>query len=259
MKSKIIFFDIDGTIIDHKNKEIPKSAIESLIKLNDNNHKVAIATGKNPVFIESFLKDYGINIDTYVALNGNYAVVDNKVIYKNYLNEDAIKRLVNHCLEKDYPFSISNVDARITPYKDNQAIKDYYDNFSLSYPVLVDKIETYKIFQMTIMVNEEIQKKLQDKFPELYFVRMSVHGLNVVSINGTKDRGIKEILANTKYEIDDVVVFGDGLNDIGMFELAPISVAMDNAAQGLKEHATMITTQISDNGIKNALKKLGLI
>lgn len=259
MKSKIIFFDIDGTIIDHVNKEIPKSTIDSLLKLQENNHKVAIATGKNPTFIETFLKDFNIKIDTYVALNGNYVVVNNKVVSTNYLNELAVEKLCKYCLEKDYPFSIINIDSRVTLFKDNQAISDYYSGFSLDYPKVIDKIDSYKLFQMTIMVNDEIQDQLKNMFQDLEFVRMSVHGLNVVATNGTKDRGIIDVLNNSSYSLEDVIVFGDGLNDISMFKLAPISVAMKNGNDKLKEYATFVTSDISDNGIKNALEKLKLI
>lgn len=259
MRSKIIFFDIDGTLIDHYKKEIPKSTVYALKELIKNNHKVAVATGKTPAFIENFLKDYEIQLDTYVALNGNYVVVNNEVIDTNYLNEVEIEKLCNYCYKNNYPFSIITQDNRYTTFKDNEAIKDYYENVTMPYPQIIEEIESYKLYQMTIMADNKIEAKLVKKFKRVKFVRMSQYGMNVVATNGTKDRGIKIVLENSNFELDDVVVFGDGLNDISMFKLAPLSIAMGNSHQRLKKVATYVTTHISEDGIKNALEKLELI
>ena len=57
----------------------------------------------------------------------------------------------------------------------------------------------------------------------------------------------------------EIIVFGDGMNDIKMFEQAPYSVAMGNAAEPLKKIASYITEDIHADGIEKACKHLGLI
>ncbi|MDF9867640.1 Cof subfamily protein (haloacid dehalogenase superfamily) [Bacilli bacterium PM5-3] len=256
--SKIIFFDIDGTIIDHFKKEIPKSTILALKMLQDNNHTIAIASGKGPKFIETFIPD--ISFNTYVALNGNYAVYKNKVISKNYLDEKSVKSFCEYCLTNDLAFVLSDENGTKTLYKNDLRIKKYYDGFSLGYPEVIEKVNDYgSFFQMSIMIENDNEKNIQEIFPEFTFVRMSKYGMNVVSNNGLKEKGIKKILEYTKYTSNDLVVFGDGLNDIGMFKLAKTSVAMGNADDKLKENATYITNHISNDGIYNACKKLNLI
>ena len=47
MTGKLIFFDIDGTLLDH-DKNIPASAKESVRLLQEAGHEVAIATGRGP-------------------------------------------------------------------------------------------------------------------------------------------------------------------------------------------------------------------
>lgn len=46
---KIIFFDIDGTLIDMKKKQISKKVLETLVKLKNNGIKICIATGRSPM------------------------------------------------------------------------------------------------------------------------------------------------------------------------------------------------------------------
>ncbi|MFR1449439.1 MAG: HAD hydrolase family protein [Beduini sp.] len=59
--------------------------------------------------------------------------------------------------------------------------------------------------------------------------------------------------------LDEIIVFGDGLNDMKMFEQAPRSVAMKNGVEPLKQIATMVTEDIFEDGIQIARQKLGLI
>ena len=60
-------------------------------------------------------------------------------------------------------------------------------------------------------------------------------------------------------DYSDVVVFGDEKNDLSMFIDEWTSIAMGNAIDELKEKATYITTDASDDGIYNACKHFGWI
>ena len=60
-------------------------------------------------------------------------------------------------------------------------------------------------------------------------------------------------------DLADTVAFGDGPNDYEMMEYVATSVAMGNASDDLKSLASFVTTAISEDGIYNGMKKLGLI
>ena len=44
----------------------------------------------------------------------------------------------------------------------------------------------------------------------------------------------------------------DGINDMDMFKQSPLSIAMGNAVPQLKQIASHVTTNASEDGIKNA-------
>ena len=48
-KIKIIFFDIDGTLIDMQAKKITPKMLETLHRLQDRGIKICIATGRSPM------------------------------------------------------------------------------------------------------------------------------------------------------------------------------------------------------------------
>ena len=57
-------------------------------------------------------------------------------------------------------------------------------------------------------------------------------------------------------DIKDVAVFGDSPNDVSMFEVAGISVAVDNAVGEVKALATHKTAANYEDGVALALDDL---
>src|SRR5699024_1203950 len=93
MNKSIIFFDIDSTLLNHE-KELPKSAKEAILKLKENGHIVAIATGRAPFMYADLRKE--LEIDTYVSYNGQYVVLNGEVIYIYTFNFSFIFKLIDY-------------------------------------------------------------------------------------------------------------------------------------------------------------------
>ena len=73
-----------------------------------------------------------------------------------------------------------------------------------------------------------------------------------------KAYGIRQILAREGGAPADVVVFGDGINDLSMFTGEWTGVAMGNAAPELKAVADLVTAPAGEDGIFRACEQLGL-
>ena len=58
---------------------------------------------------------------------------------------------------------------------------------------------------------------------------------------------------------EDIVVFGDGMNDRAMFRPEWMSIAMGNAKPELKALAKYITSRADEDGIYNACRHFGWI
>ncbi len=60
-------------------------------------------------------------------------------------------------------------------------------------------------------------------------------------------------------DLSETMAFGDGGNDIGMLRHVALGVAMGNAAPEVKASADFVTTDVTDNGVENALRHFRLI
>lgn len=72
----------------------------------------------------------------------------------------------------------------------------------------------------------------------------------------SKAVGISKVLDYYNIDQKDTYAFGDGLNDVKMFQCVVTSVAMDNGVEELKNIASIVCKPINDNGLEDILKEL---
>lgn len=108
MMKRMIFFDIDGTLLDHE-KKVPATTRESIRQLQEAGHIVAIATGRAPYHFEELREELGI--DSYVCLNGQYVVHEGKPIYGNPLAQDSLQQLTEQAVLLDHPIIYAGSEA----------------------------------------------------------------------------------------------------------------------------------------------------
>ena len=77
MKQKLIFLDIDGTLLPPGEMLIPQSTVEALHKAHANGHKLFLCTGRNLRMTQPLL-DYGF--DGAVCSAGGYVFCGDKVL-----------------------------------------------------------------------------------------------------------------------------------------------------------------------------------
>ena len=66
---KIIFFDIDGTLIAMDQDTISEKTLEALKRLQEKGVKLCLATGRGPMLIPHF---EGVEFDAFLTYNGSY-------------------------------------------------------------------------------------------------------------------------------------------------------------------------------------------
>src|SRR5690625_7964516 len=90
MDKPIVFFDIDGTLVDEE-KYMLASTKQAIRGLQRNGVHVAIATGRPPFMFQEIREE--LNIDTYISFNGQQVVCNGEVVYENPLQVKALHKL----------------------------------------------------------------------------------------------------------------------------------------------------------------------
>lgn len=258
MTEKIIFFDIDGTLLDYE-KKLPQYTKEAIRALKEKGYEVAIATGRAPFMFADLRRE--LDIQTYVSYNGQYVVLNNEVIYTNPLNIDALYSLTDVAISNGHPIVYmdhEDMKANVSHHNDIiESIKTLkITKFPTHDPHYFEERETY---QSLLFCKEKEELLYQEEFKQFDFVRWHPVSVDVVPAGGSKAKGIEKITEKLGIRKESVFAFGDGLNDIEMLKAIYNSVAMGNAHDEAKKAARYMTKAVDEDGILYGLRLLGLL
>ena len=80
--------------------------------------------------------------------------------------------------------------------------------------------------------------------------------LEVLPFGSSKGDGVLKLLEHVGINPEQTCAFGDGENDIEMFQLVKYGIAVENAKVELKAEAKFITDSNANNGVANVLDKI---
>ena len=259
MSKKYIFFDIDGTLTSHKTKDlIFESTLEALRLLQENGHFVCLATGR--AHFRAMLFADRIGLGNVVSEGGRHLTLSFEEVSYEYPDQEVLKDWMHRCDEHGLAWCVSTDDNRLrqcrhldkcmekvgpTPYFMEVEQKEFD----------IDELEGIRRFFV------------QTDMP---FLRsLPPHdGLGLMGYEWSpffcvepddKYAGILKMTEMVGGKEEDIVVVGDGLNDISMFKKAPFGIAMGNACDEVKAEADYITDDAEHDGIYNACKHFGWI
>ena len=273
---KIVFFDVDGTLVT-RNNHIPKSTKNAIKALKENGIIPVIATGRAPVLVREIVEM--LDIDTFIAMNGQYIVHEGNVLYQNPIDLNLVDQMVDFAVDRKDGIILSTADEIIANSAISLVNRGYLYMFLKGLiGIIPDRIkvrmwnrmmskapekEAYankEIFMMNINANQEQQVAYEEAFGDvLSFTRANEMSMDIISKGTSKASGIEKLASELGVSIKNTYAFGDGLNDLEMLQRVGTGVAMANGFEELKIAADMVTDSVFSDGISKGLQKLGLI
>ena len=254
---KMLFFDVDGTLYN-SHKKLPRSAKEALFKAKENGHEIAIATGRAPFMIKDILDE--LQIDTYVTFNGQYVVYKGEVVYTDQIPNETLTEIMHFGAQRNHPFVFLNEKEMIASESDFESVESSLSTLKYPYPQIDPQYYLHTpVYQTLVFIEEQDQPIYEQQFPDVQFIRWHPLSCDMLPKGGSKANGIKKLLEQIGFSEEDVITFGDGLNDVEMLSEFGFSVAMENGHERAKEVASMITGHVDNDGLADAMKKLNLI
>lgn len=252
----MVFFDIDGTLLDRE-KQLPESAKQAIRKLQQSGIPVAIATGRSPFMFADLRKELGI--DTYVSINGQFVVHAGRPVYTNPLDLTKFDDLVQHTVKEGHPLVYMANDTMKANKAQHPHVEAGVTSLKFSYPEVVpDYYRHQPIYQALLFCDQASEHRYTEQY-DFTFIRWHELAMDVIPSGGSKAIGIRKLCEAMDIPMEQVVAFGDALNDIAMLKAVGTAVAMGNAVDEVKAVADIVTTDVSEDGIVNGLKQAGLL
>lgn len=274
----ILFFDIDGTLVNSQSTEkIAPAVSEALLKAKNNGWCCYISSGRNIGGIDGYMG----YMDGAVFCDGAGIWVKDKEPVLFPIREELLKELEEQVLGT-YKGTLILWGTHYF-YASTEAY-DYWMN--LSEERLKERGEDSEedmVHKYLRHLDErgsdpilELDVTLPDADMERIFIQNKNHGIEYVSTFAsygrdlqtagevtaagvTKGSGARRLADMLGIRIEDTFAFGDSMNDASILQACGTGVCMGNGAEELKQIADYVTGDIQDNGLIDAMKHFGII
>lgn len=228
--------DIDGTFLRQDRTFDRKLFNKVYAAMQQQGIRFIIASGDQYYFLRSLFPDQADEL-AYVAENGVLTVDRNKEIACDRLAPADVQQVTNYldglagieyCASgRRFAYIPSHASDRF-----KQIIPDYYTRVKVVDDV--NAVDDDFIFKFALNVPHERQAKIMDDINTRFagIIRATASGYGAVDLiipGMDKSYGLKQLLQRWQISPAELAVFGDGENDLEMFELAQTSFAMANA------------------------------
>jgi len=261
MKTKALFFDIDGTLVSFKTHHIPQSTVDALHEAHKRGIKIVIATGR-PFSIVTNLSEISDIIDGYITANGAFCFIGKHVVHCEPVPEDDVKTVIRFAREMQFACLIAGERDTIF-YQTNDTARRIFnvllDVHNVKETEEVDDVLQQRILELTPIITEAQEREIMPHINGCISLRWHPEFTDITSRKAEKSNGIRPIAQALGIEMSETMAFGDGGNDKEMLRKAGIGVAMGNALEPVKSVADYVTSSVDDDGIARALKHFQVI
>ncbi len=275
---KILFIDIDGTLVDYENR-LPASAVKAIRMARAAGHRVYLCSGRSKA--ENKQEIWDIGLDGYIGGNGSYVESDGEVVMHQLVTPEQCRRIVDWLHSRKLEFYLEsnsglygseNFRQRAVPVmKEYCRRKGKADADQASpdtvFPTMIYGADLYRDdVNKVSYILDSYQDFLdaREQFPDLQngtwggagetalFGDLGVKGI-------TKAHAVEVLLKHLNARQEDTIAFGDAAVDIPMFEVCAQSCCMGSGGDGAKAAAGYVTTAVEEDGLYNAFVHFDLL
>lgn len=260
MTYKTLFLDIDGTILrpDHTFSASTKEAIN---QVQAQDVEVFLATGRPLHELDELSKQ--LNVHSFIGYNGAYATYNDKAFLNEPLSKEIVDQYVEISKANNHEIVFYTNDKNYFTSLDQPVIHQFIDTFELQFNELYTEKISAEILGITVMNLEPHEAQLYELEENIRLAQVNLEGLehcyDVIRKNVNKGKAVQRAFELLNISKEEAIAFGDGMNDKEMFQCVGESFAMGNAHEDLFQYAKHTTTSVSEDGIFNGLKKIGLV
>lgn len=263
MRRKLVFFDIDGTLLDGLNGQdyLTEYTKKALVKLKNDGHYIFIATGRPYPYLPKDLIEY--DFDGYILCDGSYVVFHDKEIAYHPIEKEEIISMFEQAKERNMIY-VGYDKENAYFFNDDGTFLEFCHlfNFDESYMRVIEDykniVHTFTKIHIKCKEEKELNEVMVNE-DKLYSADDYEHMMKeIYSKKYSKATALKEILDYTGLKLEDTYFFGDGLNDLAMMDTIGCAIAMDNANDEVKRHADYICKSVSEDGVADFIFHSGL-
>lgn len=245
---KLIVTDLDGTALKN-NKTISRTTAESFVRCKNSGIPSAIATARYIGGAMPFAK--ALHADFQILTDGTLVYENGSLIYSNAMDIPTTNAILSELKKLGCTSHIAIPTTKgVYRYTKDAKNKESSFYFSLEEPF------PYPGNKMVVELPEEnIAKQIAEQCHCSQFRYRGENRYTFCSKSASKLDAILHLTQKIGITLNDVLAFGDDLNDISMLTHCGYGVAMGNALEEVKAVADEVTDSNENDGIAKILSR----
>ena len=259
---KLIATDLDGTLLDEQG-EIPPETFDLVRKLHEEGVRYCVSSGRGYKMLTEMFAPV-LDITDFVASNGNEVVVAGELIDFCGLSHSTVMRLAEAVNRFDAVHLIA-----VTP-SGSWCLDDSEEKFSRTQGPRDPRFHQVRaippvdepVYNGVIICDDaaecgDIVYALGlEMGSEITFAWAGGNGIDYFPRGVSKAVGLRTLMRHYGIERDEVMAYGDSMNDYDILRYVGHPVAMENAFLGVKTLAERIIEPNTEHGVQRDMARL---
>lgn len=264
LRLKAVFTDLDGTFLtaDHL---LPPRTAQIVDRLQATGVRFVPTSGRTVAALRGFFGDLLDRID-YVAGNGMDVVAGGvRVAHREYARDDveALLDATTHC-SQSAAFVVFGADGPYLMDLDVDFARSCIESLEHAEVRPLDRgLFNGPIAKVALIARRDAGELVRELEPvagdRFDFAPCGANWIDVLVKGVDKIDGIRAVMGHLGAAPDEVVAFGDSLNDLGMMRALPLSVAVSNAMEELKPHCAFEIGSNADGAVPACLERIAML
>jgi len=230
---KIIFSDLDGTLLFRGESVLNKNIKNSIYKIIESGNIFAVSSGRTYIELKNFFKEFEEDI-FFVCNDGSLCVFKEQSIFEKPMNKSMFTNFREYTAHGKYVTYIKSS----RPNTIRSVMKQYRGHVMQIDDIFDIEENIYKI--------SDFDKTVSCPLPIVY----KNHEINeYIAADTDKKDAVSFIINMLGIKKENSFAFGDNINDLGMFDICGTSYASVTAKPAIKKSADKVTCNIDKDFI----------
>ncbi len=258
---RLIASDMDGTLLD-EHSQVPEETFQLIRDLRAKGVRFCVGSGRRYDDLCMLFAPVVDEMD-FVASNGTQVYVDGRVLDREVFSTYSVQRLFEMCelfdclhltlynRTRTFVFDEKNIFPRHlkSTFAESERLFDppSPDINIIRGSIYCDTVEY--TMDMTLALTRELGKRLS-------FMPSGSNWIDVTPAGVSKATGIKHVLRYYGIDSDDVVHFGDSMNDYDILRFVGYPFVMENGSYAVKQIARRIIGTNVEHAVQQAMREI---
>lgn len=262
MPYKLVVCDMDGTLVND-GKAVSELNRKAIARFRERGGELSLATGRIEKSVASYCRDLNITVPV-ILYNGAkvYHPVTGETVLDLCLSGEDLSRALE--LAESFPFDFifySGGEAYIRRHTGAVALYERGDGFSCLVEPDLDRIRGMRITKILMIGDNRYFGEFRKLFREdprcrAHLVQSEETYLEILPEGVNKGEALKALSAHLGIPLEEIICFGDNLNDLEMIRLAGVGVAMANGRREVRDAADVVAPGNNEDGVGKVLLSL---